>query len=123
MSLKFYTDAHIPKQVAVQLRNRGVDVIRCQEVGMMDAADPDHLEYASREDRALVSIDRDFQEHYWEWLAQDKPHAGIFKVSRQLQGKRNIGPIVKTLFEYYQLIEAGAGTLEADIHNQIIVVE
>jgi hypothetical protein len=35
MSLEFYTDTHITKQVAVQLRKRGVDVVLCEEVGLM----------------------------------------------------------------------------------------
>lgn len=60
MPLKFYLDAHIPKQIAVQLRNKGVDVVRCQGVGMDDSTDEEHLKYALKEVRALVSLDRDF---------------------------------------------------------------
>lgn len=121
--LKLYTDGHIPKQVAIQLRNRGVDIVRCEEVGLKNASDVDHLTFAAHEGRALISIDRDFEDHYWQWLAQGKPHAGIFKIANTLQGKGSIGHIVMALFEYHQLIEIGAGTVEADIQNAIILIK
>ena len=34
MSIKFYTDTHIARQVAIQLRAKGIDVVRCEDVGM-----------------------------------------------------------------------------------------
>ncbi len=45
---KFYLDSHIDKEVAIQLRNSGVDVVHCAEVGMKDAKDPEHLTYATQ---------------------------------------------------------------------------
>jgi hypothetical protein len=36
--IKFYTDTHIAKAVAVQLRQKGVDIVRCEEVGMAERA-------------------------------------------------------------------------------------
>lgn len=35
--LKFYTDAHIDKQVAIQLPRSRIDVVRCEEAGMAEA--------------------------------------------------------------------------------------
>jgi predicted nuclease of predicted toxin-antitoxin system len=122
LHLKFYTDTHIAKAVAEQLRQRGIDAVHCEEVGMADASDPEHLEYATKEGRVMVSHDRDFQSHHYEWLAEGKPHAGIISVSRRLQGTPNIGRIVTTLAEYHQLIAEGAGTVEADIANQLIEI-
>ena len=56
--LKFYTDSHIQKAVADQLRAQGVDVVRCQDVGMADADDLPHLEYATEEGRVVVTNDK-----------------------------------------------------------------
>lgn len=121
--LKLYTDVHIPKQVALQLRNRGVDVLRCQDVNMDDASDAEHLEYATLDGRALVSIDRDFHGHHWLSLVENKFHSGIFSVSPDSEGKPSIGRIVTALFDYWQLIESGAGTVEDDIENHIFYIK
>lgn len=37
MGIRFYTDTHIAKQVAVQLQAKGIDAIRCEDVGMAEA--------------------------------------------------------------------------------------
>ncbi len=121
--LKFYTDTHIPKQVAIQLRNKGVDIVRSEEVGMAEASDAEHLAYSTSEGRVLVSVDRDFRRHGKEWADEGRRHAGIFSVSSDLQGRRSIGRLVNALFEYYQLIEIGAGTVKEDIDNQIIYIK
>jgi len=118
--LRFYTDTHIAKAVAVQLTNRGVDIIRCEDVGMAEAADIAHLEYAAENDRAIVTRDADFLRHHVAWLAQGKTHGGIFFVQDHLQGKGSIGVIVIQLFEYYEYVVAGAATIEADIQNRIM---
>src|SRR6266540_1346766 len=52
--IKFYTDSHIAKAIAVQLRNRSVDIVRCQDVGMDDADDIEHLEYAASQGRTII---------------------------------------------------------------------
>jgi hypothetical protein len=40
--MKLYADTHIPKQVAIQLRQKGIDIIRCEEVGLGEASDDKH---------------------------------------------------------------------------------
>jgi hypothetical protein len=120
--LKFYTDSHIAKAVAEQLRAKGVDVVRCEEVGMARAKDHEHLSYATREGRAMVTQDKDFLRLNAEWQAAHKPHAGIMYCLPHLKGPKGIGPIVKTCFDYYELIAGGAGTIDTDIANQLIYV-
>ena len=46
--LQLYTDSHIPKALSAQLREREVDIVRCQELGFADESDLFHLEYATR---------------------------------------------------------------------------
>ncbi|GIK65140.1 MAG: hypothetical protein BroJett018_29340 [Chloroflexota bacterium] len=121
--LKFYFDTHIAKAVAVQLRLKGVDVVRCEEIGMAEASDDEHLTYATAQGRALVSMDEDFMSRHKRVLTEGLEHGGIFRIHSSLQQRGGIGAIVKALFEYHELIAANAGTLEDDIVNQVIFVK
>jgi hypothetical protein len=111
--LKFFLDTHIPKAVALQLRGRGVDALRCEEVGMAEASDDELLAFATKEGRAMVSIDADFLR-----LSEGINHAGIFRIPSKYQD--NVGKIVTELYDYFQLIDIQAGTVAEDIHNQVI---
>jgi hypothetical protein len=113
--LKFYTDTHIDKQVAIQLRQRGVDVVRCEEVGMAAVDDEVHLEYAARNDLALITKDAGFRLRHFEWLSHAKQHSGIFFCADRHHTA--IGLIVKVCYAFHQLIAEGAGTLD-DIRNE-----
>ena len=62
MSLKFYTDTHVYKQITIQLRTYEVDIVRCQEVGLEDADDETHLEYAAQHTRILITFDNGFRD-------------------------------------------------------------
>jgi predicted nuclease of predicted toxin-antitoxin system len=119
-SLKFYTDTHIAKAVAVQLRNRGIDIIRCEEVDMADAKDIEHLEYATQEGRIIITNDEDFLALDAVWREQGKTHAGIMHC--RAQGEIAIGIIVKKCIALHENIESGKGILESDIVNQVIFV-
>jgi predicted nuclease of predicted toxin-antitoxin system len=116
MAIKFYVESHIDKAVTTQLRRQGVDIIRAQDMGMKDADDPDHLEYATAEGRAVVTNDRDFAELNNSWLAQGRNHAGIFLITRD---KENIGMIVRTLLFWHEAVEGEAATLENDVYNKV----
>jgi len=116
-ALKFYFDTHIPKAVAVQLRHRGVEVVRCEEADLADADDVEHLEYATSHGLTVVSHDRDFWTIHGDWLAQGLRHTGIILFDRRFQG--DIGRLVTELMEIYELIAGGAGTVENDVYNQV----
>jgi predicted nuclease of predicted toxin-antitoxin system len=115
MSLKFYTDTHIAKQVAVQFRAKGIEVVRCEDVGMAEADDEAHLEYASENGLALITKDDDFLTIH----RQGKQHSGIFYCPyRNIPA---IGLIVTKCSEYHDMIELGAATIE-EIHNEIFYI-
>lgn len=120
--LKFYFDTHISKVIAVQLRKHGVDVVRCEEVGLNEADDPHHLAYATEHGRVLVTHDADFIELHDEWLNSERAHTGIIRVNPDFQGPPGIGTIVKRLLEYHELVEGGAATVSGDFENQLIFV-
>jgi hypothetical protein len=119
-SLKFYTDTHIAKAVAVQLRERGVDIVRCEEAGLATASDLEHLEYATRENRVMITNDDDFLALHKAWLKEHRRHGGILYCLPHVQGVSAIGKIVSECYELYSLIREGAGSVEEDIANQII---
>ena len=115
--IRFYTDAHIAKAIAVQLQKRGVDVIRCEDVGMALVSDFEHLAYAAEHRRAVVTHDLGFTGHHRQWLEQGNHHAGIFLITKD---KDNIGMIVTHLAFWYEAINNGAATLEMDVYDQLI---
>jgi hypothetical protein len=115
-------DTHITNAIAVQLRVNGVDVVRCEEVGMATASDPEHLEYATQLGRVVISHDQDFLRLHKEWQLQGKKHAGILYCLPSLQGKPGIGRIVKECLDLHMMILGGAGTIEDDVANRIYFV-
>lgn len=122
MSLKFYTDTHVDKQVAIQLRARGVDVVRCQEVGLADVDDETHLTYAAEQGRILITFDKGFRDRAFTWLAAGKTHAGIFICNPDLQGEGGIGTIVGECLFYHEAVEAGAAQV-SEFWDQVFKID
>jgi len=119
-TLKFYTDTHVPKAVAIQLRAQGIEVIRCEEVGLAESDDVEHLEYATSKGCTLVSHDLDFVQLHSQWLHDGQRHCGIVVFNRKFQG--NVGKLVTELAEWHRLIVGGAGTVEGNVYNKLIEI-
>nr|BAL56314.1 hypothetical conserved protein [uncultured Acetothermia bacterium]BAL60144.1 hypothetical conserved protein [Candidatus Acetothermum autotrophicum] len=86
--VKLYLDEMIPTDLARLLRQYSYDVITAQEAGMLGKADSEHLEYASAQDRALLTFNiRDFAKLHKTWLTEGKHHAGII-ISPELEMRR-----------------------------------
>ena len=120
--LKFYTDTHIARALAIQLRGRGVDIVRCEEVGLAEISDEAHLTYATEKNRVVVTADADFLRLHQEWQEQGKAHAGIIYCLPHLQGKSSIGRILEEIMMYYELIVGGAGSIKEDVANRVFYV-
>jgi hypothetical protein len=118
--IKFYTDTHVARAVATQLRARGVDIVRCEEVGLAVATDPHHLEYATSQGRVLVSQDDDFTMYHAQWQQIGQMHSGIMLIPKHLRGEGQISFVVKELLVYHALITAGVGSVQDDIANQLL---
>jgi predicted nuclease of predicted toxin-antitoxin system len=117
--MKFYLDTHIDKQVAIQLRQRGIEVVRCQDVALDDASDEEHLVYATDHELTLVSKDADFLDIHFEWLQANKAHCGIF-LCRDRQSAA-IGKIVTVCYDYYQLVKEDVASLD-EIYKQVFEI-
>ncbi len=104
--LRFYTDENWPMSVVNQLRQRGIDVVRCQEVGLVGTLDDEvHLSFAAEQGRVVLTRDQDFLRLRANWMAEEQQHAGILFVN---PGRHNdIGLIVTTLVEACELTTPG----------------
>jgi predicted nuclease of predicted toxin-antitoxin system len=94
--LRLYFDRHIKKQLAVDLRQRGFDVLSTEEASMDTASDDDQLAFAAKQDRAILTFNiRDSAPLHEQWTADAKPHAGIV-VSQQI-GSRQYGVLLSRM--------------------------
>jgi predicted nuclease of predicted toxin-antitoxin system len=89
--IRFFFDQHIPPAVARGLRRRGVDVLTAQEAGRCGLPDPDQLQFATAEERVVMTFDRD----YLALHASSVPHAGIVWCRAT---KYTIGQLIQLLF-------------------------
>ena len=91
--LRLYFDRHIKKQLAVDLRQRGFDVLTTEEATRDTASDEDQLTFAAKQNRVVLTFNiRDFAPLHEQWTAAARPHAGII-VSQQL-GSRKYGVLL-----------------------------
>ena len=58
--VRFFFDQHIYGAVATGLRLHGIDVLTAHEAGRCGVPDPDQLQFATAEQRVMVSFDTDF---------------------------------------------------------------
>lgn len=58
--IRLYMDEHVPRAVTQGLRRRGVDVLTAGEAGMLGVSDEEHLEFATSQQRVMVTQDDDF---------------------------------------------------------------
>lgn len=116
MQVLILADTNIGKAVVVQLKAKGVDAIRLEEIDAIgnDATDSEILDYATKQGRSVLSLDDDFRTLHFNYLAQQKDHAGIILAHPSLQGKANYGRIVNAVLEYSELIDT-----EDDIRNKL----
>jgi hypothetical protein len=85
--VKVYLDEDLSPSIALLLRQRGVDATSAHEVGNVHLGDHAQLEYATREDRAIVTRNV----FYFVRLARDAVatntrHAGIALVPASFRG-------------------------------------
>lgn len=118
MSLSFFTDTHIAKQVAIQLRADGVEIVRCQDIGMEDATDSELLDYAIAHEHAMLTKDDDFLTLHSQLQTAGHNHFGIFYCP--YRDRPVIGLIVAACREYHGLV---SGTdSEEEIHNDVFYI-
>jgi len=88
--LRFHLDENMDQAIAVGLRARGIDVITTLEAGLGGASDQQQLDFASSEQRVIVSYDDDLLALHGAGAA----HAGIAFITLRT---RSIGQIILRL--------------------------
>lgn len=90
--------------------------MRCQDVGLAETSDADHLIFATSQGRSMVTNDADFKALHEQWLHAGRKHAGIFYITHD---KENIGMIVTTLSFFHEAVKVGAADLATEVFNQL----
>jgi predicted nuclease of predicted toxin-antitoxin system len=88
--IRYHLDESVRNAIAVGLRSHGADVTTAAEVGLLGAADEDHIAYALSERRVIVTHDDDFL----ALAHRGVEHAGICYCHQQ---KCSIGEVLRTL--------------------------
>lgn len=90
MPLKFHLDENVDSAIADGLRRRDIDVTMPVNVHLIGATDEQHLAFALRERRVLLTHDDDFL----ALAASGTPHAGILYCRQQ---SRSVGQIIAAM--------------------------
>lgn len=98
--MKLYLDEDISPKVAEILRKKGLDAVSAHETGMLEASDEDQLAFATAEERAMVTRNRDdfitLTVQFFEGL---KPHNGLIIVPYTIPGSE-FGKLAALLMKY-----------------------
>jgi predicted nuclease of predicted toxin-antitoxin system len=82
--IALYLDEDVHPRLATILRERGFDVLTTAEAGMLGKSDPEQLEFATSQGRAILTHNiRDYVRLAQHYAKKNRSHAGII-VSDQL---------------------------------------
>jgi predicted nuclease of predicted toxin-antitoxin system len=88
--IQFFFDQHLSPRIVVALRQRGIDVLTAQETGRCGLPDSDQLQFATVEERVIVTFDQD----YLVLDASGVKHTGIVWCGAT---KYSIGQLIQAL--------------------------
>lgn len=101
--IRFYIDEDVHIPVASKLRAMGFDALSTLEANRLSESDESQLEWASRENRALLTFNiSDFARLHGKWLNDFRHHSGIF-----VSSQRPIGYLLRKVL-------AATGALSAE---------
>jgi uncharacterized protein with PIN domain len=96
--IRFYADEHIARAVVHGLRRRGIDIVTARDVGLLQARDEEHLEFATEEGRVLITQDTDFLRFH----AAGTGHLGIAYAPIGTP----VGALIRGLVLIHQVLDA-----------------
>jgi uncharacterized protein with PIN domain len=104
--MKFHLDENVDHAIARGLRRRGIDVTTTTDAELLHSADETQVAFAAREDRVIVTHDRDLIRLH----ALGSAHAGVAYCP---SGSRSIGEIVRHLVLMHQCLR------DDEMRNQV----
>lgn len=96
--VRFFLDQHIPSAIAQGLRQQGVEVLTAQEAVRCGVPDPDQLQFATADERVIVTFDSDFLALHQTGVQ----HAGIAWCPAT---KYPIGPLLQMLLLLHAVMD------------------
>jgi hypothetical protein len=99
LAVSFHLDEHIPTALADALRSRGIDVTTTAVAGLAGTGDREHLEFAAKAGRVIVTQDADFLRLHAAGIA----HSGIAFWRQQT---RTIGEVLHRLVLLHAVMSA-----------------
>lgn len=101
--MRFLTDVNASGAVAAWLIQAGFDVAQVSAVDTR-LADEEILRWANREQRVIVTTDKDFEEMVWR---EGKPHCGLLRIENLPRPQRQ-SLLHDVLAHHHRELEAGA---------------
>ncbi len=77
MTVKFYMDENVPRQITTGLKLRQVDALSIQEDGKTGSSDPEVIERATKLSRVLFSRDDDMLAIAYDYQQFGKMFSGV----------------------------------------------
>jgi hypothetical protein len=100
--IRFFTDEDVYAAIAIGLRKAGFDAIATPEAGRLGEPDESQLEYATVENRVLITFNVGHFAHLnAQWLAAGKHHSGIV-----VSSQRPIGDLLRRLLNLARTLQA-----------------
>ena len=91
--MRLFTDEDVYGAVASALRSAGIDAVATPEVGRLGESDESQLEWATAEERAIVTFNvAHFAALHADWMRRNRHHAGI-----ALSSQRPLGDLLRRL--------------------------
>ena len=102
MSCRFFTDEDVYGSVAEQLRAAGFDAVSTPEAGRLGESDESQLDWASKENRVLVTFNvADYARLHHEWMTSARHHGGVI-----VSSQRPIGDLLRRLHNLAPALES-----------------
>ncbi|MGB7763109.1 MAG: DUF5615 family PIN-like protein [Bryobacteraceae bacterium] len=92
-------DQGLPATAAIVLRNEGWDAVHVREIAMHVATDIEILNYAARESRVVITLDRDFPQ-ILALTAADRP--SVVLIRRQRLRAAEIASLITSVWQDHE---------------------
>ncbi len=98
--IRYHLDENVDPDVALALRNQGIDITTTFDTNMTGTSDAKQLAFVKAEKRVIVTHDTDFL----KIASQDNTHCGIAFCKK---GSRSIGEIIRSLILIHEVMSPG----------------